>query len=661
MNRKGKKCVIYIRVSTEMQVDGFSLDGQRNILKRYAEREGMIVKDIYEDAGKSGKSIEGRPAFTKMLKDIGDGLSIDYILVYKLSRFGRNAADILNSIEYIQSYDINLIATEEGIDSSQTSGKLLISVLSAVSEIERENIIEQTMNGRKEKARQGGWNGGFAPYGYKLENGKLFIAEDEADIIKMIFELYVYEDIGTYNIATRLNYQGIKKKLRQNNTLDYWSQNTVRRILDNPVYVGKVAFGRRKKTKVKGTKNQYQILESKDFILGDGQHEAIISEELWNLAYAKRQAGKKKQPHNSFDHVHLLSSILRCPSCGGPMHIRYQGSRYVNGVSTRYYEYGCVYTRTDKGHICNYHGRIKDYEIEPYIISLIKDLVYNDEFANNLKEKIGTQVDTTKMEKELSNYQKKLFQVFQNKSDLEISIDSLPLDVKYRDKALADMNKRLYGMYDMIEEIEERIEDLKQKILGVKNKDITIEKIQNALKNFDKLFSQMSGDEKRRMMSLIIDTILFHEDGRLKEINFKFPVSKNKEGFADVVFDKENVQSFNISFNINDENVFIKQHTYTYIPRGKDKPIVKKERPTKYSRKTATYKEIKAYILEKYGLKIHTTYIAEMKRFYGIDMQCVRHTEETMNRSPHPTEAKKKAIIDAFQHFNLITQDQITE
>ena len=95
--------------------------------------------------------------------------------VYKLSRFGRNAADILNSLELVQSYGVNLICIEEGIDSSQTSGKLLISVLSAVAEIERENIIEQTMNGRREKARQGGWNGGFAPYGYTLEDNKLMI------------------------------------------------------------------------------------------------------------------------------------------------------------------------------------------------------------------------------------------------------------------------------------------------------------------------------------------------------------------------------------------------------------------------------------------------------------------------------------------------------
>lgn len=113
MNRSGMKCVLYPRVSTEMQVDGFSLDGQRSSLKRFADREEMTVVDIYEDAGKSGKSIEGRPAFKKMLSDIENGLQIDYILVYKLSRFGRNAADILNSLEFIQSYGINLICIEE--------------------------------------------------------------------------------------------------------------------------------------------------------------------------------------------------------------------------------------------------------------------------------------------------------------------------------------------------------------------------------------------------------------------------------------------------------------------------------------------------------------------------------------------------------------------
>lgn len=194
MYREGKKCILYPRVSTEMQVDGYSLEGQKTSLKKFAEREEMQIVGIYEDAGKSGKSIEGRPAFKKMLADIKDGLEVDYILVYKLSRFGRNAADILNSLEFVQSYGVNLLCIEEGIDSSQASGKLLISVLSAVAEIERENILEQTMNGRREKARQGKWNGGPPPYGYLLENEVLKIQPSEAEIVRLIYDKFVNTD-----------------------------------------------------------------------------------------------------------------------------------------------------------------------------------------------------------------------------------------------------------------------------------------------------------------------------------------------------------------------------------------------------------------------------------------------------------------------------------
>ncbi|MFR3454640.1 MAG: recombinase family protein [Coprococcus eutactus] len=223
MNRYGKRCVLYPRVSTEMQVDGYSLEGQKNMLTRFADREEMIVVDTYEDAGKSGKSIEGRPAFQKMLRDIEDGLDIDYILVYKLSRFGRNAADILNSLELVQSYGVNLICIEEGIDSSQTSGKLLISVLSAVAEIERENIIEQTMNGRREKARQGGWNGGFLP------DNVLFADGDGENIRKDLMEKCNLHTI--LRLPTGIFYaQGVKTnvlfftrgKTDKDNTKEVW-------------------------------------------------------------------------------------------------------------------------------------------------------------------------------------------------------------------------------------------------------------------------------------------------------------------------------------------------------------------------------------------------------------------------------------------------------
>ena len=139
-----------------------------------------------------------------MEKIESDEDDVDFVLVFKLSRFGRNAADVLNSLQTMQDYGVNLICVEDGIDSSKDAGKLMISVLSAVAEIERENIRTQTMAGREQKAKEGKWNGGFAPYGYKLENGQLLIADDEVEVIRIIFDRYIHTNSGIRGVATYL-------------------------------------------------------------------------------------------------------------------------------------------------------------------------------------------------------------------------------------------------------------------------------------------------------------------------------------------------------------------------------------------------------------------------------------------------------------------------
>ena len=99
-----------------------------------------------------------------------------------------------------------------------------------VSEM-RASIIEQTMNGRREKARQGGWNGGFAPYGYYLKDNQLLIEETEAEAIRIIFDKFGNSDIGLGGVAKYLNLQGIKKIPRQNGKLETWSSHLIRQIL----------------------------------------------------------------------------------------------------------------------------------------------------------------------------------------------------------------------------------------------------------------------------------------------------------------------------------------------------------------------------------------------------------------------------------------------
>ena len=531
------------RVSTEMQVDGFSLDGQKNNLKRFADREEMEIVDIYEDAGKSGKSIEGRPAFKQMLFDIENGLEIDYILVYKLSRFGRNAADILNSLEHVQAFGVNLICIEEGIDSSQTSGKLLISVLSAVAEIERENIIEQTMNGRKEKARQGGWNGGFAPYGYYLKDKQLFIQEDESEAIRIIFDKYVNDNMGFYKIANYLNLQGIQKTKRNNGTLSLWSTHIVKTIIDNPIYCGKISYGRRVREKVKGSKNEYKQIPQDNYIIAEGQHEAIISEELWNAAHEKRKITGVKSPSKiGRDRAHLLSGILKCPKCGGPMYTNKHAWTNKDGTYKEIYYYVCSKSRTARGKSCDYKSMLKKTDIEPLVIEAIRELIKNQDFAEEIKSRIGKEIDTSTLNRELKNYESKLREVDINKARLENEIDSLPEDTRFRERKVHDMTLRLDGLYDIIVELEEKIDDVKLRRKAVEQDAITLENIYTLLANFDRIYDKISDEEKKSLISSLIKEIeIFPCDEAelpLKSILFNFPVYKDGADVCEFLWDK---------------------------------------------------------------------------------------------------------------------------
>lgn len=539
MYREGKKCVLYPRVSTEMQVDGCSLEGQKNTLKRFAEREEMQVVGIYEDAGKSGKSIEGRPAFKKMLADIKDGLEVDYILVYKLSRFGRNAADILNSLEFIQSYGVNLLCIEEGIDSSQASGNLLISVLSAVAEIERENILEQTMNGRREKARQGKWNGGHAPFGYSLDKEVLYIDEEEAKIVRLIYDKFINTDMGYCGIAKYLNLQGIRKKKKKESDIEEFSGHFIKLVLDNPVYSGKIAYGRRSREKIRGTRDENHIVKKQDYCLVDGQHEGIVSDETWQKAHEKRlSTGIRMLSKYGKDRAHLLTGIIKCPKCGSGMYANRVCWTKKDGTYKEVMYYACGYNKMRKGRYCDYTANLKKTDIEPLIIEVIKEFVEDKYFATEIKKRIGEQIDTTKIDEEIKNYENKLREVELNKSRLEKEIDTLPLEINHRERKIHDMTLRLDALYDVMAVIEEKINDAHLRRKSVEEELVTMENIYNILQHFGDLYDIISDEEKKELISKLIKEIQIYPEGEsdcpLKSIKFNFPVYQNDQEIREI-------------------------------------------------------------------------------------------------------------------------------
>ena len=662
MKKEKIKVYTYTRVSTAMQIDGYSLEAQKARM-RVAEFNDYQIVNEYEDAGKSGKSIEGRANFNLMMEDIKSGKdNVSYVMVFKLSRFGRNAADVLSTLQVMQDFGVNLICVEDGIDSSKDAGKLMISVLSAVAEIERENIRVQTMEGRIQKAREGKWNGGFAPYGYVLKDGKLEINEEEANAIRTIFEQYVSTGMGANGVAKYLANHGINKIPRQNGNRPLFDAALIRKILKNPVYCGKIAYGRRKTEKVHGTRNEYKLVEQDDFLLVDGIHEAIVSEQLWQDAQVKLETQAKKYEHINRaknEKIHLLSGIVKCPICGAGMYGNKSTKYKKDGTKYKdFYYYGCKHRSMQRGFKCDYKKQVQEELLDNAVAEVIVKLVSNPKFAAMIKKKINMEVDTEAIDQEIANYEKQLRQNYSIKTKIIEEIDTLDPDDRHYSRRKTDLDNRLYNMYDKIDEIESQLIEARAKKHTIESDKITGDNIYKVLIYFDRLYNLMNETERRQLMETLISEIQIYEERQqngqwLKSIKFKLPIIENDMEIS-LDNDKQSETVVRLSHKKPDTHIELK------IEFGdKDGEFsldkIKKDSERYMPKKRVTYKVIQEYIEKKYGFKVNSAYIAEVKRSLGLPMyDAPNAVEELKNPRKHPTEEKVRAIKDALKHFEII-------
>lgn len=525
-----KRAYSYTRVSTSMQIEGFSLDAQKQRIESYAKSLDIDIIREFSDEGKSGKSIEGREEFQRMLEYVKAGEDVDYIIVYKLSRFGRNTRDILDTFELIQDYGVDLICVEDGIDSSKGIGKVIITILGALAELERDNIAVQTMEGRKEKARQGRWNGGQAPYGYKLANGELEIVEEEAKIVKIIYELYL-DDNGMMRVANHLNDRGYRRKKYKNNSLELFTADFVKRVLDNEVYMGKIAYGKRKTQKKKGSRNRYEMVKSDDYIVSEGVHEAIVSEELWNKAHEKRKrTGVGNIKTHSLEHEHKLSGILKCPSCGGNMYGNVNRKRKKDGT---YYKdsffYVCKHQKLADGRICTFRRQPPQDKIDLEVYLALRSADIGDLIIEELKAKMLEMSDKEKIERELEGLEKTkrtLKAQIQNISTRldELDVDDIAYQMKY-DDLVFDQDKKYTDLARVKEEIREVDRRLRQEIIISNSAADEYRALSEYLWNW----RSMSELEQKKFFRRYIERVELFEDfdrkeRAVKKIVFKFPL-----------------------------------------------------------------------------------------------------------------------------------------
>lgn len=315
------RAALYIRVSTEEQAtEGQSVPAQIETLTQYCKLYNIEICDIYKDLGISGKETKNRPELIRMLKDARNG-RFNLVLVWKISRLSRRLKDLLLILDEFDKLSIVFSSYSEKFDTSTAVGKMTLQLLGSIAEFERNTIIDNVNLGLTEFARKGGKTG--TVLGYDNCNKQLIVNNDEAELVKMIYNLYTIKQMSMHQIATYLNSLGFKTK-RSNS----FTKGSIAVILSNPVYI---AINRHKI----GQEEEYKT---------DGSHTPIIDIATWNTAQNLREIYKKKRPLKNKQLNFLLSGKIQCPNCGCLMY-----SFTSNAASKTYRYYRC---KGCKG-ICN--------------------------------------------------------------------------------------------------------------------------------------------------------------------------------------------------------------------------------------------------------------------------------------------------------------------
>lgn len=229
-----RRSAIYARTSSPNQRDNYSADQQVNECWRHSERRGWTVASVFVDECKPGKTIDNRPKFQMMMAG-AEAKEFDIVVFWKLDRFCRSLADLVNTERKLRVCNVELASVTEPIDTTTAAGRFNFSILGAVGQLESEVIGERSRLGLYGLAQEGRWPNRRPPMGYGLETrGMLTVDEREAQLIRRIFSDYIRLK-SMPQIAFELNRDGIPSKAGH---LNKWNARAVRDILSNTLYVG---------------------------------------------------------------------------------------------------------------------------------------------------------------------------------------------------------------------------------------------------------------------------------------------------------------------------------------------------------------------------------------------------------------------------------------
>ncbi|MCZ0691051.1 recombinase family protein [[Ruminococcus] gnavus] len=483
----------YVRVSTGKQ-DELSPDSQAKLLKDYAKSHGYVVSKIFFELGISGRKADKRPEFQKM---IGLAKSSDHpadaILVWKFSRFARNQEEsIVYKSLLKKKHNVDVISISEPLVDGPF-GSLIERIIEWMDEYYSVRLSGEVTRGMREKAERGGYQA-RPPLGYKIVSHKEppVIVPEEAEIVKLIFEKYVHDGMGLFEIARLLNSHNFKTSHGKE-----FERRSIEYILQNPTYCGMVRWNR--------TINESkEIRPESEWIIAEGEQPAIISKELFDKAqerYKREYRPRGARPVSTYKH--WLSGIVKCPACGRTM----TACKIENNKQTYCY-FRCYGYSKGK---CAAKNSISSLKLEPAVLESIKSVLDTGKITYR-KIEVKTE-DTADLKTILEDQIKKIDVKLQRIKEAYMNgIDTME---EYKE------NKRIVqGEKDSLEK---QLSELKEEKISTKNED---NDMLMRVKNVYDILSSDSVDAttKNEVLRSVVEKIVYdREEDELKVYYYHMP------------------------------------------------------------------------------------------------------------------------------------------
>ena len=486
---------IYLRKSREdREIEKYegvdTLDRHRKTLLKFAQEHNMQVGHIYEEVV-SGETIAERNEMKKLIKDVENRMWKG-ILVMEVQRLARGETEDQGIVARVFKYSSTEIVTPgKSYNPNNEFDEEYFEFGLFMSRREYKTINGRLKRGRETSVNEGKFVGNIAPLGYeriKLKNSKgysLKLNLEEADIVRKIFNLFAYENISINKIANKLDMMGLKPRKTLN-----WSSSTIKDVLNNPVYIGKIRWNARKQEiATKDGKRFKSRPRNQNPLIVDGLHDSIIDEKTWNIVQNKRKLNLPPVPHNKAV-KNPLAGIIYCAKCGKPMQRRPYNKK--NKPATIM----CSNTKCD-----NISSKL--FIVEDKIIQALKIWINN--YKIDYEKLLGKNRPTVNI-----TYKEQLKQLktrlVKEKTKLNKIYDYFE-DGTYNKQ---EFEERLSTQKFKIKEFKDKIKQLEIKLKKEENIDkertLVFPKIQNALDIYDKLDNN---EEKNKLLKSLIKKVTY--------------------------------------------------------------------------------------------------------------------------------------------------------